>query len=87
MRAAIKDSKGLEQIKKNLARKSALISQFMESTAGQELIRVLEEEFYDGELVGKDPHQTYYNLGRRDVVSYLKQLAVWREPTKESDFL
>jgi len=87
MRGAVKDSKSLEQIKKSLARKSALIGHFMESEAGQELIRVLEEEFYDGELVGKDPHQTYYNLGRRDVVSYLKQLAKWREPTKENNFL
>ena len=68
----------LDKIKANLARKSSLVAGFMRSEAGKEIIRVLEEEFYNDELRGEDPHQTYYNLGRRDVVSYLKQLAKWR---------
>ena len=78
--------KGLDKIKASLARKSGLISGFMQSEAGKEIIRVLEEEFYDGELKGDDPYQTYYNLGQRDVVSYLKQLARWREE-KIEEFL
>ncbi len=75
-------SKGIEQVKKNLARKQALVSNFMRSEAGREIIRVLEEEFYDGTLLGDDPYETYYKLGRRDVVSYLKQIANWREDIK-----
>ncbi len=75
-------SKGIEKIKANLARKQILVSTFMRSEAGTEIIRVLEEEFYDGTLLGRDSHETYYNLGRRDVVSYLKQIANWREEIK-----
>lgn len=81
-----KEMKGLALMKSRLARKSALVTAFLNSAAGKEMIKVLEEEFYDGEIKGSDPYDTYYNLGRRDVVAYLKQLAKWREST-EIEFL
>ena len=38
------------------------------------MFALLEAEFYDAPLFSPDPHQTAYNLGRRDAVVYLKQL-------------
>ncbi len=72
-------SKSLDKIKAKLAHKQVLVRTFMASEAGQEIIRVLEEEFCEGNLVGIDAYSTYYNLGRRDVVTYLKQIAQWRK--------
>jgi len=76
-------SQGIDKIKARLAHKQSLVSGFMQSEAGKEIIRILEEEFYDGELLGGDSHETYYNLGRRDVVAYLRQLANWRTEGKQ----
>ena len=73
------ETKGIDEIKKRLAKKSMLVSNFMRSEAGRAIIEILDEEFHDGELRGTDTHQTYYKLGQRDVVSYLKQLAKWQD--------
>ncbi len=75
----MKDSAGLVRVKANLKRKQSLVANFMRSEAGQEIIRVLEEEFYDADLLGGDPYETYHKIGQRDVVLYLKQIANWKE--------
>ena len=51
-----------------------LVGELMSSHVGKQLIAVLDSRFCVGNMVGKDPHETYFNLGRRDVVEYLKQL-------------
>ena len=68
----------LERVKARLAKKSARVQTFMDSELGRAVIDALEAEFYHGELFENDPHKTAYNLGRRDVVVYLKQLQTWR---------
>lgn len=68
----------LEKVKARLAKKSAQVQAFMDSSLGREVISALEEEFYHGDLFDSDPNKTAYNLGRRDVVVYLKQLQTWR---------
>jgi len=68
----------LENIKKRLKHKSARIQMFMQSELGKEVIQALEDEFYHGPLFEDDPCKTAFNLGRRDVVVYLKELTTWR---------
>jgi len=70
--------KTLQGVKQRLAKKSARVAAFMNSELGKEVIDALEQEFYHGDLFNTDPYQTAYNLGRRDVVVYLKQLQTWR---------
>jgi hypothetical protein len=41
---------------------------------GKLLLSVLEDMYYDGNLVGDDPHETYRKLGQRDVVKFLRDL-------------
>ncbi len=72
-------SESLEKIKKRLVKKSARVSMFMRSELGKEVIKALEDEFYHGTLYDEDPQKTAYNLGRRDVVVYLKELQNWKE--------
>lgn len=71
-------TKTLDKIKARLTKKSARINMFMNSELGKEIIDALEQEFYNGPLFDEDPCKTAYNLGRRDVVVYLKELQRWR---------
>lgn len=41
---------------------------------GKLLLSVLEDLYYNGALVGNDPHMTYFNCGRREVVNFLRGL-------------
>jgi len=71
---------GVEDIRRRIRTKGAALVAFMDSPVGKNVIDALEELFYDGDtLFDPDPHVTAYNLGRRDVVSYLKQLKRLKE--------
>lgn len=35
------------------------------------LLEILQDLYYRGNLVGSTPEETYFNLGRRDVVDFL----------------
>ncbi len=52
--------------------KAASVARFMNSPVGRQVIRMLEQEFPGGK--GKDPYDTYYRLGSREPLEYLKQL-------------
>lgn len=41
---------------------------------GKKLLAVLEDLYYDGTIAADSPHTTYFNLGRRDVVYFLRGL-------------
>lgn len=49
---------------------------------GKLLLSMLEDSYYKGDLVGEDPHKTYFNLGRRDVVDFLLGLRDQAEKEK-----
>jgi len=72
-------STGIDVVKKRLANKSARVQMFMSSELGREIIKVLEEEFCEGTLYALTDRDTAFNLGRRDVVMYLKQLQRWKK--------
>ena len=54
--------------------KSKAISRFLDSPDGKEVLSLLEEEFFLGTMMGSTPEQTAFNLGRRDVVVYIRNL-------------
>ena len=66
--------KNLEEMQKRLHKKSELVKAFLVSEMGKEIMSMLEDEFYDCDMFDPDPHIAARNLGRRDVVYYLKQL-------------
>lgn len=69
----------LDKIKTRLKKKSARVQAFMDSELGREVVDLLEDEFYNGALFDDDPFKTAYNVGRRDVVMYLRELQNWRQ--------
>lgn len=64
----------VEDIRRRIRHKGVDVVAFMNNPIGKSVIAALEETFYDGELFDENPYTTAYNLGRRDVVSYMKQL-------------
>jgi hypothetical protein len=69
----------VEQIRRRLRKKSALLVSFMNSEVGKAVVKALEDEFYHGNLFDPDPYVSAYNMGRRDVVVYLHQLQRYGE--------
>lgn len=64
----------VEDIRRRIRHKGADIVAFMNNPIGSAVVKALSETFYDNEQFDPDPYKTAYNLGRRDVVSYMKQL-------------
>lgn len=69
----------LDRAKVSLSRKAKVVQRVLQSPDGQELISMLEREFLYGEMFDPSPYRTHYNLGQRDVVAYLRQLAKFGE--------
>ena len=64
-----------DQIRDRIRVKGAKLVTFMNNPIGKAVVKALEEMFYDtDDLFDADPYVTAYNLGRRDVVAYMKQL-------------
>lgn len=64
-----------EQAIKAIRDKAMLVKKIFGTSDGEKLMEILEKEFNSDNLLAVgDPHVTHYNLGRRDVVMYLKQL-------------
>ena len=72
MSAVIKTT--VDDIRRRIRFNGAHIVTFMNNPVGKQVIQALEDTFYDGDIFDPDPYQTAYNLGRRDVVAYMKQL-------------
>jgi len=58
----------------SLRRKAALLANLFGSPVGTDALRVLEDEFDRENIMAGDPYTTAYNLGRRDVVVYIRQM-------------
>lgn len=68
------DKVGIEEIQEKLRHKRARFRRVFGSLDGKKVMEDLAEQFDNEELRAKTPHDTYYNLGRRDVVVYIKQV-------------
>lgn len=65
----------IREVKEKLARKASIFKQVFNSPDGQAVLAALEEEFNAADIFKQgQPDTTVYNLGRRDVVIYIKQL-------------
>ncbi|MGI9889075.1 hypothetical protein [Vibrio chagasii] len=63
-----------EEVEAKVRKKSELFKHVFESEDGKAVLEALEEEFNRDELRGQTPQDTYFNLGRRDVLVYIKQM-------------
>ncbi len=61
-------------MKKRIREKAAQFQELLNNPVGKNLMTILEEEFCKQDLRGATVEDTYYNLGGRDVVEYLKTL-------------
>lgn len=68
----MKRTRTKDQALKAVKQKASTVARFMNSPIGSQVVRMLEQEFPGGR--GKNPYDTYYNLGARDVIDYLNQL-------------
>lgn len=58
-----------------LARKASVLQRTFDSPLGKESLAILESEFDNEQImVPGQPDTTHYNLGRRDVVVYIRQM-------------
>ena len=54
--------------------KRKVVQNVLKTPEGKKLFAVLEDTFERKPLKGENPHETYYNLGQRDLVQYLREL-------------
>lgn len=64
---------------KPLDKKAARFHRVLTSPDGAKCFEDLIEAFDHDEIKGDDPYETYYKLGQRDVIVYLKQLIRYDE--------
>ena len=74
-----------KEVEEAVKRKSRDFSALFSTPEGQRVLKCLDEEFNGAELRAKDPHNTYYNLGRRDVVTYIRQMIAYSERGNNED--
>lgn len=74
-----------KKVEEAVRKKSKAFAAVFNCPDGATVLDALENEFNGSELRGTDPHNTYYNLGRRDVVTYIKQMIAYSERKNESE--
>jgi hypothetical protein len=62
-----------------LSKKARHFHNLFTSPDGMKVLEALEEEFNPDVLLGKDDSETNYNVGRRDVVIYIRQMIRYNE--------
>lgn len=68
-----KNQQKLDEAKKNLRKKSIKVFRLFSSPEGEEVLKILEQEFDHRDPRGVDIQDTYYRLGQRDVMVYIRQ--------------
>lgn len=67
-------------VRERLAKKAGYFYRVFSSPDGEKVLEFLEEQFDSNDIhVPGDSHSTEYNLGRRDVVVYIKQMKRYKE--------
>ena len=84
--ASEQQKRRIEAMKNRIRKKAATFGSFLNNPVGQELVNILEEEFYErDDLRGETVEDTYYNLGARDIVVYLRTLQRINDTTSEME--
>jgi len=70
---------------KSAARKKARkFEELFNTPLGKQVLDAMSNEFDIGEMRGKSVEDTYFNLGRRDAVVYIKQMITYSERENET---
>ncbi len=65
------NSKALDEINAKALEFKHAMQRISKTRDGKIMLQALKETFLDSSSLGKDPHITYYNLGRSDLVKFL----------------
>ena len=68
-----------EQLEKQLKNKARHFLITFTSPSGEKVLEDLENELNPDVLIASTPHETAYNVGRRDAFIYIKQLMRYAE--------
>lgn len=60
--------------KNKLNEKSAKVKLLFDCSLGEDVVKILDEELNPSHVVGKTVEETYFNLGKRDALIYIKEL-------------
>lgn len=63
-----------EEAKQNIKKLATTYRRLFETPNGMKVLLDLESEFEPDKLMGNNDAQTNYNVGKRDVVRYIKQM-------------
>ena len=80
-----RDEHHKKRVEEATKRKAAAFAAVFNTRDGEKVLEALEAEFDRDELRGGEPHSTYFNLGQRDVVVYIKQMLKYSERNNESN--
>jgi hypothetical protein len=73
------DNPKLDAMRKRIAAKGGKIAAVLNTPAGEEFMKELESEFWNGNLIGPTEFATHINLGAREVVRYLREMKAYSE--------
>lgn len=75
----------MEEKKQKLRDKAARFHRLFSSHDGEQVLKDLEDEFDQDELYDDNPYKTNYNIGRRDVIIYIKQLMRFEDNARRTE--
>jgi hypothetical protein len=68
-----------------LREKAARFYRLFSTHDGEQVLQDLVEEFDADDLFHENPHKMGYNVGRRDVVIYIKQLMRYEDNARRTE--
>ncbi len=68
-----------QELVKRTHERALTVKYMLESENGKVLMEMLEQECNPDKLIGENPEQTAYNVGKRDVYMYLQLILRTRE--------
>ena len=72
--AKVAHSEAMEKWRSAIREKSEIVRAALDTPTGKNLMKVMEDTFCNQSLRRDSPYDTYYALGQRDVVQYLREL-------------
>lgn len=81
MRLSDRQRKQMDELQAELAKHGRVFA----SDAGKELLAYLEAKFFEGDLLGDTPEETAFNLGAREVVRRMRNLAALVTKQEKTD--
>ena len=67
----------------NLRKKARRFTKLFTSPTGKLVLKDLEDEFNPDVLLSVQDSETFYNVGRRDVIIYIQQLIRYEENARQ----